>query len=54
MDTEKYARLTDVIDQRDRATRDAGAAWDLINECVNQIYGVDLGEILNAYERLNE
>lgn len=51
MEDEKFQTLHELIEQRDRSTSDAWAAWDLIDELVTEVYGTTLNEVLNAYEK---
>lgn len=50
METNKFQELTDRIDRKDREHNNVWDAWDLINGLVNEIYGIDIGEALDAWE----
>lgn len=51
MEDDKIQTLHELIEQRDRSTGAAWAAWDLIDELVTEMYGTTLNEVLNAYEK---
>ncbi len=51
MEDDKIQTLHELIEQRDRTTGAAWAAWDLIDELVTEVYGTTLNEVLNAYEK---
>lgn len=46
-----WDKLIALIDLQDRISCGAWSAWDFINGKVNEIYGVDLGDILAFWEK---
>lgn len=47
---DRLQKLFDLIDRRDRAHHGVYEAWDTINTLVNEVYGIDLGDVLNLWE----
>ena len=48
---DKLQALFDLIDLRDRSRHGVYDAWDTINGLVNEVYGIDIGDALNLWEK---
>lgn len=50
----KFQELVALIDQKDRSNNfTAWAEWDSVNAMVNQVYGINIGDALEAWEKQN-